>query len=89
MDKSNSSPRISTDPFASCLQDESALSELEQQELSGVKEDSTDAVNVSIGSTEVNLLALATDSDRKEVSIISSFVRNETDAKPRYRKMLI
>ena len=89
MEKSNSSPSISTDPFTSRLQDESAPSELEQQELSGVKEDSTDTVNVSIGSTEINLLALASDNDRKEVSTISSIVRNGTDANPRYRRILI
>lgn len=68
MEKSNSSPSIGVDIFTR-LRDESVPTELEGQELSDAKEDSTDTVNVSIGSTEVNLLALASERDRKEVSV--------------------
>lgn len=63
------SANISVDPFAPRLQDELIPIELDKQDLPEFKEESMDTVNISIGSSEVNLSALAADEcDRNEVS---------------------
>jgi len=54
------SANISIDPFAPRLQDESALSDLQEEETCSIN-DSKESANVSIGNSEINLSALAGD----------------------------
>ncbi|KAF9478826.1 hypothetical protein BDN70DRAFT_986033 [Pholiota conissans] len=61
------SASMSIDPFTPLLQDESILSGLEQPDAIDSKDDSTDTVNVSIGNSEVNLSALASERNTEEV----------------------
>lgn len=60
----NHSANISIDPFAPRLQDESALSDFQEEEAIN---DSKDSANVSIGNSEINLSALASEHDCEEV----------------------
>lgn len=61
------SANISVDPFAPRLQDESALSDLQEETEASSSNNSKDSANISIGNSEINLSALASERDCEEV----------------------
>ncbi|KDR75165.1 hypothetical protein GALMADRAFT_69760 [Galerina marginata CBS 339.88] len=73
----NQSGNISVDIFAPRIQDESILSELdESQDVVSTKDDSDSSITLSIGNSEINLSALA--SDRHHDEVRRSFISTGT-----------
>lgn len=78
--ESNHSGNISIDPFAPRLQDESAFSDIQEEGEASSINSSKDS-NISIGNSEINLSALASERDCEEVRNFksrfpSSFLRS-------------
>lgn len=63
----NRSANLSLDPFESQIQDVSALPELQEKDISDLHKRSVSPGSISIGNSEVNLSAFASERDCEEV----------------------